>query len=70
MGIREKVMVRISNHLSENGIKHEIIGDIIHTELCTIEVSGYPHKPEYWVNEVRISLLENIADAVNENITA
>ncbi|CAM3875888.1 hypothetical protein COLU111180_11905 [Cohnella lubricantis] len=65
----EMVNERLKQHLTSNGITFEVTGDVIHTDLCTIEISGYPNKPEYWVNEVRISRLDGVSEAVQSCIS-
>lgn len=65
----ETIVNEVKQQLDDNLIEYEVTGDVIHTTLCTIEVTGTPYKPEYWVNETRITRLEGIADAVHRCVT-
>lgn len=57
----------VTKLLEENLITYEVTGDVIHTDLCTIEFSGSPWKPEYWVNETKVRFSE-IVDSVHRCI--
>jgi hypothetical protein len=66
----DQIIKEVTRSLDNERINYELTGDIIHTDLCTIEFSGSPLKPEYWVNETRIIRIENIPDAIHRCLTA
>ncbi|WP_010495051.1 hypothetical protein [Paenibacillus elgii] len=55
-----KLVEKVINRLSEKEFQHEIIGNVIHTRLCTIEVWGW----EITVNEKSVKLEEMIAEVM------
>lgn len=58
----KKLFDKVVDLLKSNGIEHEVTGNVIHTNLCTIEVWG----KEITVNENPVEL-ENFVDEVLRN---